>query len=382
MPFSLLIKPASADCNLRCDYCFYLDRSKLYPATAVHRMPEAVLERLIKSYLATPQPVHAFVWQGGEPLLMGSPFFERATDLQMAYGRRGADISNAIQTNGVLLTDRLARLFRACRFLVGVSLDGPERLHDAARKTSAGGGSHAQVLQGIECLKRNGVEYNVLTLVGRHNASHPVEIYDYLVNEIGAGFLQFIECVELDGQGSVAPYCVTPDEWGSFLCSIFDRWFEKDTRKVSVRLFDTIIAKLVTGQDICCTAGLDCRQYFVVEYNGDVYPCDFHVLPELKLGNVMTHTWEEMAESGIYKTFGARKRQTHPACAACPYFGFCAGDCPKNRVGHSGSPAVELSYLCAGWKRFYAHALPRLEELAEVVRAERRNLKPPGKYLS
>ncbi len=378
MQFSLLIKPASADCNLRCGYCFYLGRSELYPQTAVHRMSEEVLERLVKTYLATPQPVYAFVWQGGEPLLMGSPFYERVTDLQMAYARRGADISNAIQTNGMLLTDRLARQFRACRFLTGVSLDGPERLHDAARRDSGGHGSHQSVLEGLECLKKNRAEYNVLTLVSRHNAAFPVEVYDYLVNDIGAKFLQFIECVELDGQGRAAPYCITADEWGSFLCAVFDRWYENDTRTISVRLFDTIIAKLVTGRDICCTAGLDCRQYFVVEHNGDVYPCDFHVLPELKLGNVLTHTWEEMAASETFKAFGARKCQTHAACGACPYFTFCAGDCPKNRVGHSSGPAAALSYLCAGWKRFYAHALPRLEELAQTVRNEQTTRGPSG----
>ena len=370
MQFSILIKPASADCNLRCEYCFYLDRSTLYPHTAVHRMSEEVLERLVRTYLATDQPVYSFVWQGGEPLLMGSPFYERVTDLQMAYARRGVEVSNAIQTNGMLLTDRLARQFRACRFLTGVSLDGPKQMHDGARRDSAGLGSHEMVLEGIACLKRNQAEYNVLTLVSRHNAAYPVEVYDYLVNDIGAKFLQFIECVELDGQGSVAPYCVTPDEWGSFLCAVFDRWYENDTRKISVRLFDTIIAKLVTGQDICCTAGLDCRQYFVIEYNGDVYPCDFHVLPELKLGNVLTHSWNEMAASEIFRDFGARKRQTHAVCGACPYFSFCAGDCPKNRVGHTGGSASKLSYLCQGWKRFYAYALPRLEELAKCVRSE------------
>jgi uncharacterized protein len=373
MQFSLLIKPASADCNLRCDYCFYLDRAELYPQTAVHRMSDDVLERLVKSYLATPQPVYSFVWQGGEPLLMGSSFYERVTDLQLAFARRGAEVSNALQTNGMLLTDRLARQFRACRFLTGVSLDGPERLHDAARRDRAGRGSHRHVLEGLDCLKRNQAEYNVLTLVNSRNASSPVEIYDYLVSEVGAKFLQFIECVELDRQGRAAPYCVTAQEWGSFLCAVFDRWFEKDTRTVSVRLFDTIIAKLVTGQDICCTAGLDCRQYFVVEYNGDVYPCDFHVLPELRLGNIMTHTWEELADAEIFKAFGERKRQTHAACAVCPYFSFCAGDCPKNRVGHSGGAATALSYLCGGWKAFYEHALPRLERLAKTVRAERQS---------
>ena len=372
MNFSVLVKPASADCNLRCEYCFYLDRAALYPETDIHRMSETVLESLIRSYLATPQPVYSFVWQGGEPLLMGSHFYERVADLQMAYARRGTEVSNAIQTNATLLTDRLARQFRAYRFLTGVSMDGPERLHDPARRDIAGCGSHKRVLEGIACLKRNQAEFNILTLVSKQNAKYPVEIYDYLVDDVGAAFLQFIECVELDGQGRVAPYCVTAEEWGSFLCAVFDRWYEKDTRKISVRLFDTVIAKLVTGESICCTAGLDCRQYFVVEYNGDVYPCDFHVLPELKLGNVLTHTWDEMADSEAFKDFGRRKSETHTACAVCPYFRFCSGDCPKNRVGHSKCSAKTISYLCAGWKLFYAHTLTRFEELASIVRNERR----------
>jgi uncharacterized protein len=371
MNYSLLIKPASADCNLRCPYCFYLDRGGLYPEAVTHRMSDEVLLRTVRSYLETEQPVYSFVWQGGEPLLMGGAFYERVTDLQLAYARRGANVSNAVQTNGTLLSDRLARQFRACRFLTGVSLDGPEALHDAARVDLSGGGSHRKVLDGIACLKRNGAEFNLLALVSKHNVRHPVEVYDYLVGVVGASFVQFIECVELDGQGRAAPYCVEPAEWGSFLCAIFDRWYGSDTRKVSVRLFDTILAKLVTGRDICCTAGLDCRQYFVVEYNGDVYPCDFHVLPELRLGNVLTDTWEELAEGERFKSFGERKRRTHAACSSCDYFALCAGDCPKNRVGHTAGAASALSYLCAGWKTFYAYTLPRFEELAAKVRKER-----------
>lgn len=372
MNFTVLVKPASADCNLRCEYCFYLDRSGVYPETAVHRMSDAVLQRLVRSYLETDQPVHSFVWQGGEPLLMGEGFYERVADLQLAYARRGGAVSNAIQTNGVLLNDRLAKLFRACRFLTGVSLDGPAELHDAARLDRAGGGSHKKVLEGIGCLKRNGAEFNVLTLVSQHNVRQPVEVYEYLVDQVGSTFLQFIECVELDEEGRVAPYCVSPEEWGTFLCAVFDRWFERDSRKVSVRLFDTVLAKLVTGRDICCTAGLDCRQYFVVEYNGDVYPCDFHVIPELRLGNILTDSWETLASSPVFRTFGERKRQTEKMCGSCPYFAFCAGDCPKNRVGHTAGPASRLSYLCEGWKLFYAHTLPRFTALAEQIKSERK----------
>lgn len=341
-------------------------------------MDEKALTQVVKSYLQTPQKVHAFVWQGGEPLLMGETFFQRVVDLQMAYASQRVEISNSVQTNAVLLTDRFARLFRAYRFLTGVSLDGPQHLHDRARISVAGEGSHQRALSGIACLKRNHSEFNILTLVNKHNVHFPVEIYEYLTEEIGATFLQFIECVELIGGGhpqdggagalEVAPYCISAHEWGDFLCAVFDRWYEKDTRRVSVRLFDTVIAKMVAGNDICCTSGLDCRQYFVVEHNGDVYPCDFHVLPELKLGNVLTHTWEEMANSGIFLRFGARKRDIHDDCKNCEYFRFCAGDCPKNRVGHRSGRAVDKSFLCQGWKKFYGYALPRLELLADKVR--------------
>ena len=327
---------------------------------------------MIESYYATPQPVYSFVWQGGEPLLMGESFYELATDLQMAFGRPGVDVSNSIQTNGTLITDRYAKIFRACRFLTGVSLDGPEHLHNPARVDIAGKGSHAQVIEGINTLKKHNAEFNILTLVSNHNIKYPFEIYDYLVDDIDAKFLQFIECIELDQNGDMPPYCISAGAWGEFLCKMFDHWYErKDTRKISVRLFDTIIAKMVTGQDICCTSGRDCRQYFVVEYNGDVYPCDFHVLPELKLGNVMTHSWEEMAESKIYKDFGARKSDLHEECLRCPYFKYCAGDCPKNRVGHTSGRANKLSVICEGMKMFYAHTLPKFRELADTVIKER-----------
>ena len=343
----------------------------MFPETKVHRMPDHILERMVESYFATPQPQYSFVWQGGEPLLMGEGFYELATDLQMAFGRPGIEVSNSIQTNATLITDRFARIFKACKFLTGVSLDGPPELHDAARINRDGRGSHAQVVEGINTLKKHGAEFNILTLVSKHNIKYPIEIYDYLVQEIDAKFLQFIECVELDENGDMPPYCISAGEWGEFLCKVFDHWVEQDTRKISVRLFDTIIAKLVTGQDICCTTGRDCRQYFVVEYNGDVYPCDFHVLPELKLGNVMTHSWQQMAESQVYKAFGARKSDLHEDCPVCPYFRYCAGDCPKNRVGHSSGAANKLSHICEGMKMFYEHTLPRFRQLADIVMKER-----------
>jgi uncharacterized protein len=369
-PFSLLIKPAGADCNLRCRYCFYLDRCELYPETPRHRMDDVVLERVVRSYLATAQPVYTFGWQGGEPTLMGEGFFRRATELQQSCGRPGAQVANGLQTNGTLITDGLAAHLAARHFLVGVSVDGPAAIHDLGRPTLGGQGSHALALDGIERLRRHGVDFNVLTLVSRSNVDRPVETYEYLL-DLGVLFHQYIECVEFDASGGLLPFAITADEWGRFLCGVFDRWSRGDMRRVSVRLFDTIVMQLVDGVSNTCASGRDCRQYYVVEYNGDVYPCDFYVRADLRLGNVLTDSWEAMQASEAYAAFGSRKRAWHAACDACPYLRFCNGDCPKNRVGHGQGDTRTLSHLCQGWRTFYRHALPTLTELAQDVKRER-----------
>ncbi len=377
-PFSLLIKPAGADCNLRCRYCFYLDRCSLYPDQPRHRMPDAVLEQTVRSFMATPQPVHAFGWQGGEPTLMGEAFFKRVTALQQRYGAPGAQVSNGLQTNATLIDDTLAAHLAQYRFLVGVSLDGPPELHDPNRITTGGRGTHADVLRGIDALRRHAVEFNVLTLVNRLNVGAPETVYDYLVDQ-GVLFHQYIECVEFDTEGRLLPFATDGAAWGEFLCRLFDHWYARDVRKVSVRLFDAILARIVEGRPNCCSMGNDCRDYFVVEHNGDNFPCDFYVYPEWRLGNVAEVDWAALQTAPAYVAFGARKRQRHPACEACDYALFCAGDCPKNRVGHvEGWEASRLSPLCAGWRRFYAHALPRLRELAATIQRERRRHPPPS----
>ena len=284
-PFSLLIKPAGADCNLRCRYCFYLDRCSLYPDQSRHRMSETVLEQTVRSFMATPQPVHAFGWQGGEPTLMGEAFFKRVTALQQRYGAPGAQVSNGLQTNATLIDDTLAAHLAEYRFLVGVSLDGPPHLHDPNRITTGGRGTHADVMRGIDALRRHGVEFNVLTLVNRLNVGAPETVYDYLVDQ-DVLFHQYIECVEFDTEGRLLPFAIDGASWGEFLCRLFDHWYPRDVRKVSVRLFDAILARIVEGRPNCCSMGNDCRDYFVVEHNGDIYPCDFYVYPEWRLGNV------------------------------------------------------------------------------------------------
>jgi uncharacterized protein len=367
--FSLLVKPASADCNLACDYCFYLDHASLYPETNVHRMSGAVLERIVAGYMATEQEQYGFGWQGGEPTLMGYDFFRRVTDLEQKYGRRGSVVTNGLQTNATLIDDRLARHLAEYRFLVGVSLDGPAELHDGYRRKRGGQPSHADVLAGIRRLEAHRAEFNILVLVNDRNAARAAEVYDYLC-ENGWLFHQYIPCVEFDEKGALLPYSVSAEAWGDFLCAVFDRWVKSDVGRVSIRLFDSIVARLVEGVGNICHMDDDCRQYFVVEYNGDIYPCDFFVRRDLRLGNVQHDEWEALLRHPDYRRFGERKSQWNPACAECTHIDLCAGDCLKHRFDAIGDPR-RLSALCAGWRRFYDHALPGLRRTADGVREER-----------
>lgn len=367
-PFSLLIKPASADCNLRCAYCFYRDRAALYPETSVHRMSGAVLERLIGSFMATDQPAHVFGWQGGEPSLMGSDFFRQVTTLQQRYGRPGAQVSNGFQTNATLITDDLAQLMAQHKFLVGVSLDGPPELHNRYRFDAAGQPSHAQVMQGISTLRQHQVEFNILVLVSAANVKHGRTVYRYLRDQ-GLCFHQYIPCVEFDADGKPLPFAITGQQWGAFLCDVFDEWIKTDTRKVSVRLFDSILEFALHGSRNVCDMHTTCCQYLLVEHNGDVYPCDFFVRPELKLGNLMEQGWEELVASPLYARFGARKAQIHPVCRTCRYLSLCAGDCQKHRLRQGQDPR-QLSWLCAGLRPFYAHTLEAFSRLARDIQQE------------
>lgn len=369
-PFTLLIKPASADCNLRCDYCFYLDKCRLYPETTVHRMTDEVLEKLIRGYMATEQPVYAFGWQGGEPTLMGVDFFRQVTRFQEACGRPGSRVGNGLQTNATLITEELAEHFSLYRFLLGCSLDGPADIHDQYRRAIGGKPTQAKVLEGLETLKRHHVEFNILTLVSQSNVHRPLDVYRYLVDQ-GFLFHQYIPCVEFDEQGTVLPFSIDGPEWGTFLCKIFDEWYDRDRYRVSIRYFDGILSRMVDRTATVCHLDSNCCQYFVIEHNGDVYPCDFFVEPSLKLGNVMDTSWPEMIESKTYKQFGSQKARWNRACRTCDCLDLCRGDCLKHRLYNGHSP-LNLSYLCAGWKHFIRHTRDRFEVLAEEIRERRR----------
>jgi uncharacterized protein len=375
-PFSLLVKPASADCNLRCHYCFYLGHCSFYPEQRRHRMSGEVLGRMVSTYMRTSQPQYAFGWQGGEPTLMGVDFFRRAVELQKQCGRDGAVVGNGLQTNGTLLDAEFAGFIRQHNFLVGVSVDGPAAIHDHFRLTHGGGGSHDQVMRGIRHLADARAEFNILTLVSQSNVREADVVYDYLCRNNWL-FHQYIPCVEFDADGNPLPFAIGGEEWGEFMCRIFDKWYAGDTRRVSVRHFDSVLTMMVDGRPNACYLDRNCCQYFVVEYNGDVFPCDFFVQKHLRLGNVATDSWQALQDSPVYREFGGRKCHWNPECGACEYLDVCHGDCLKNRWYTGGESSRRMSALCAGWKMFYAHTLERFRELAAGIRREREEAMRP-----
>ncbi|MFX1420115.1 MAG: anaerobic sulfatase maturase [Promethearchaeota archaeon] len=363
--FSLLIKPASADCNLRCEYCFYIDHLDKIKNTP--RMSYEVLEAMISSYMQTDQNNnYAFGWQGGEPMIMGLKFFQKAIELQKHYATPGAVISNGLQTNGTLIKHDFAQFLGEYKFLLGVSLDGPADIHDYYRKTIGQKPSHHLVMQGIEELKRNKVEFNILILVNNENVKKAKEIYNYLKNQ-GFYYHQYIPCVEFDENNIPKPFSITGEEWGEFLCDIFDEWVKEDIKRISIRHFDSILEYLVYRSYNVCYMGKNCSQYFVVEYDGSIYPCDFFVREDLLLGNVLENKWEDILKSPIYHKFGFNKSKWHKNCKNCSFIDLCHGDCQKFRGGYF-QDSKTLSFLCKGWKRFYTHALPSLDDIAAKIR--------------
>lgn len=372
-PFTLLIKPTGPDCNLDCDYCFYLKKAKLYPDSKRHIMSDEILHLLIKSYFETEQPVYTIGWQGGEPSMLGIEFFEKVISYEKQYARSGYTIGNGLQTNCTLLTDEFANFLFHNKFLVGASLDGPAYLHNTYRLKKDRSKSHSRVLEGIKHLQRHQVQFNILVLVNKANVIHAKEVYRYMLRK-GFKFLQFIPCVEFDEDGNPQPFTINAKEWGNFLCDIFDLWYNDDMYTISIREFDDILNVIVDNRVTACTKGKDCCQYLLVEHNGDVYPCDFFVEKGLKIGNIMENSWKQMQESETYREFGKNKLNLNKQCVACDYVYICNGDCLKHRM-YAGNPPDNLSWLCngsdEGLKKFYAHTLERFENLSGIIRRKR-----------
>ncbi|MCL4416638.1 MAG: anaerobic sulfatase maturase [Actinobacteria bacterium] len=363
--FSLLVKPVSYDCNMSCSYCFYSPKKELYPDTKRHMMKYEVLDKLISGYLKTNQPSYIFGWQGGEPLLAGKEFFIKIIEYQQKYARSSSIISNGLQTNATLIDNDLAKHLSKYNFLLGVSLDGPENLHNRYRKLKNNTGSFKRVLKTIDILKESKVEFNTLTLVNDFNVSHPEEIYDFLVKN-KLIYHQYIPCVEYDNCGNLKIFSINGKSWGDFLIRIFNKWYPHDIYKISIRLFDSILNRLVNGRATNCEMLKYCNNYFVVEYNGDIYPCDFFVEKELKIGNIMENTWDNILNSKIFNDFSGLKAGYNKNCTDCIYLDFCFGDCLKHRRNLVKGPG-SLSTLCSGIKSFLDYSLPAFKQIAAEI---------------
>ena len=368
--FQLLIKPVGADCNLACEYCFYKRAAALYPGETGRPMPDDVLEQMTSSYLQLRFDTSIFSWQGGEPTLAGLDFFRKVAELQKRYGAEGQNIGNAFQTNAVLIDDEWAKFLAEHDFLVGVSLDGPPEIHDRYRRTHTGSGSAEKVLAAIEHLKRHAASFNILTLVTQANVDQARSVYRWLVAQ-GFRYLKFIPCLERDAEGDRAEYAIKPGQYGKFLCEVFDEWCDNGFPHISVRTFDSMVNYYVTGVPAVCIFSESCDAYILVERNGDVYPCDFFVFPEWKLGNVMDKDIDRFIVCGLKQKFAKQKSDLCKGCERCEWKLMCWGGCMKDRLfpRHDyGAP----SYFCAAYRNFFEHTNAQFKQIAQNLIAGRR----------
>jgi uncharacterized protein len=379
-----MVKPTGALCNLQCEYCYYLHKRELLGPQSNFRMSDAVLEAHVRQYIEGQDGDEVvFTWQGGEPTLLGLDFFEKVIALQQKYRRAGQRIENDLQTNGTLLDESWARFLKKNRFLVGLSIDGPEELHDCYRVTRDGKPTFRKAFAASELLHAFKIPFNTLSVIHRRNAKRPLDVYRFLSRAVGPQQIQFIPCVEPKDFETVGPQCgvptvaprlgssaarpgnpdsivtewsVDPDEWGVFLCKVWDDWLRRDYGRVFIALFESAIAQWM-GQDalVCCYHEF-CGKGLALEHDGSVYSCDHYVYPEYRLGNILEQPSSEMVFSAQQQEFGLRKFATLPRyCRECRHLFACNGECPKNRLACTPDGEPGLNYLCSGLKRFWAH---------------------------
>jgi uncharacterized protein len=380
-----MVKPIGSVCNLNCAYCYYLEKSKLYSHVKDFRMTESLMERYVEQYIITQNvPEISFVWQGGEPTLMGIDFYKKVLDVQQKYAGH-KKISNVFQTNATTLTDEWCSFFHDNNFLIGVSIDGPKKYHDHFRVTKTGELTFDKVMQGIAMLKKHKTEFNTLTVVNSYNVDYPLEVYRFL-KEIGSGFMQFLPVVEyhaLDaddnnmklvnpgykGKMQPSPWTVEPDKFGKFLCGIFDEWVRNDVGKYYVQLFDVTLANWVGEMPGLCVFAETCGDAVVMEHNGDIYSCDHYVYPEYYLGNIVTSPMLSMVKAPKQLEFGSNKLKNLPAyCIGCDVRFACHGECPKHRFLKTPYGEPGLAYLCESYKMFFHHVWPHMDFMAEQFR--------------
>lgn len=378
--FGTMVKPIGSACNLDCHYCYYRDKSEIY-GNNMPRMSEELLETYIRQYIqgASQQNI-SFCWHGGEPLMAGLPFFRKAMELQKKYAGDKV-IENTLQTNGILVNEEWCSFFKDNNFLVGLSLDGPEDIHDAFRHDCGGAPTFARVMKAAELMARTGVEFNILSTVNARSEGRGAEVYKFLrsLNP----YMQFLPVVEFVRQRpGKRPLIVSPDEedaveapwsvsskgYGQFMCDVFDEWVKFDVGRCFVQLFDVTLANWCGVQPPLCAFGEVCGDGMVVEHNGDVYSCDHFVYPEYRLGNIMTGELADMYRSEEQQSFGRDKRDALPMeCKRCSYYFLCHGECPKHRFAYAKNGEPYMNVLCEGYKMFFRHTDPCMRYMRTLI---------------
>ena len=385
----VVAKPIGPQCNLDCEYCFYLEKKALFPEGESLRMSDQVLSRFITNYIKSqPTPVVEFVWQGGEPTLLGIDFFRRVIALQQSFARHKT-ITNALQTNGTLLTDEWCEFLKQHHFMVGISLDGPQEIHDRYRRDRHGNGTFDAVMRGLRLLQKHQVEFNVLACVARDTAARPLEVYRFLRDQ-GVEFIQFTPIVErvpdvpsrqlglrLSGparldrkepQVSVTPWTVVPEEYGDFLIAIYEEWVRQDVGKIFVMNFEWALNAWIGNPSPVCIHAETCGRSIAVEHNGDVYACDHCVYPNYRLGNVTTARLSGMVARSLSSGFGVSKAMALPRwCRECDVVAACQGGCPKHRFATSGYDEPGLQFLCQGYKKFFLHICKYCHAMTQLL---------------
>ena len=391
-PLYVMLKPAGAHCNLACKYCYYLEKNNLYQNSHRHLMSDEMLEQFTREYIeAQTMPQVLFTWHGGEPLMRSIDFYKKALALQKKYAH-GKQIDNVIQTNGTLLTDEWCEFFAQNHWLVGISIDGPQEYHDHYRVTPAGKPSWEKVMQGISLLKKHRVEWNAMAVVNAYNAEHPLEFYHFF-RDNGCQYLQFTPIVERltehedgrilasladDREIPLADASVTPEQWGNFLCTIFDDWVRHDVGKTFVEIFDCTLANWMGVLPGICAYSKECGHAGVMEHNGDVYSCDHFVFPEYKLGNIKDQSLIDMLYGEKQQAFSRLKHTSLPRqCKECDMEFACHGECPKNRFEKDKYGEPGLNYLCQGYYQYYSHVAPYMDFMKRELLAER----PPSNIM-
>ena len=392
-PLYVMLKPAGAHCNLACKYCYYLEKNNLYQNTPRHLMSDEMLEQFTREYIeAQTMPQVLFTWHGGEPLMRSIDFYRKALALQKKYAH-GKQIDNVIQTNGTLLTDEWCEFFAKNHWLVGISIDGPQEYHDHYRVTPAGKPSWEKVMQGIQLLKKHRVEWNAMAVVNAYNAEHPLEFYHFF-RDNGCQYLQFTPIVERltehkdgrtlasladDREIPLADASVTPQQWGNFLCTIFDDWVRHDVGKTFVEIFDCTLANWMGVLPGICAYSKECGHAGVMEHNGDVYSCDHFVFPEYKLGNIREQSLIDMLYGEKQQAFSRLKHTSLPRqCKECDMEFACHGECPKNRFEKDKYGEPGLNYLCQGYYQYYTHVAPYMDFMKRELLAQR----PPANIMN